>query len=363
MVRSLNIIDDFTPLVPHLIYLRAKLSQISFSVASKILFHRLPSHLHELSLSTWSIDYAQGECWQTLLSSKFPHLKHFRLIISLDQIPPHHLTTSNTDLDHLVQSFNQSKYFLDHHWHVLLNVNERDRLKFVLHSIPYPIENFQTTLYNIRRCTSTMISSAYHSVTKLSLTLHDDLMNEHLEQRYFSNVDQLIFLSNLSDDSQQFQSSEYFHRLKTMINLSNVTSLDFPEVTQSYPIELIHLLLKNLPKLHSFTLAHRLYAYLEHQWIPAVKSLTLIFAIYSSISPPATRTRYLLSPNQILTNDLILSLVRTFSSSDLQSLTLIVRDLDGFDAQFSDWLNSNFSNSHSISYDLLLADKIVRFYF
>jgi len=283
------------------------------------------------------------------------------LIISLDQIPPDHSITTNTDLDHLVQSFNQSKYFLDHQWNVLLNINERDRLKFVLHSIPYPIENFQTTLYNIRRCTSssTIIQSTYSHVSKLSLTLHDDMANDHIEHRYFPHVDQLIFLSNLTNDCQQFQSQEYFSRLKNLINLSNITSLNFPEVTHQYPIQLINILLENLPKLHSLTLSHRLYVYLKSQTTCSLKTLNLIFAIYSSISPPVTRMRHLLSSNQILTNNLIIELVRTLSVFDIQTLTLAVRDLDGFDSQFSEWLKRNIS----ISYDLLLADKIVRFYF
>jgi hypothetical protein len=357
----LNIIDDFTVLVPRLIYLRAKLSQISFSTATKILFHRLPSHLRELSLSTWSIDYADGDSWENLLSKKFPHLKHFRLIISLDQIPSNYSITNITELDQHVKSFNQSKYFLDHQWNVLLNINERDRLKFVLHSIPYPIENFQTTLYNIRRCTSSSsrIQSAYSDVKKLSLTLHDDLTNDDIEHRYFPHVDQLIFLSNLTNDFQRFQSREYFTRLTNLINLENITSLNLPEVTHQYPIQLINILLENLPKLHSLTLSHRLYVCLQSQSLCLLKTLNLIFAIYSSISPPVTRIRHLLSSNQILTNNLIIELVRTLSVFDIQTLTLTVRDLDGFDIQFSDWLKRNFS----ISYDLFFADKIVRFYF
>jgi len=363
IIPSLNTIDDFTILVPHLIYLRVKLSQISFTNATKILFLRLPSQLRELSISTWSIEYADGHSWQTLLSSKFPHLKHFRLIISLDQIPLNHSITTNSDLDNLVKSFNQSKYFLDHHWNVLININELDRLKFVLHTIPYPIENFQTTFYNIRRCTSSsmIIKSTYFYVNKLSLTLHDDLVRNHIDDRYFPNVNQLIFLSNLRKDSQQFQSIEYFNHLKNLINLSNITSLNFPEELHEYPIQLINILLENLPKLNSLTLSHRLNVYLKTQSIDSLKTLTLIFTMYSSIFPPATRMGHLLLSNQILTNELILELVRTFSH--IQTLTLILRHLDGFDNQFSEWLKRIFLNEQNISYDLLLNDRIVRFYF
>ncbi len=368
IIPSLNTIEDFTPLVPHLIYLRAKLSQISFPIATKILFYRLPSHLHELSLSTWSIEYADGNSWETLLSSKFPHLKHFHLIISLDEIPTNHPITTNTDLDNLVKSFNQSKYFLDHHWNVLVNINERDRLKFVLHTIKYPIENFQTTFYNIRRCTSSssIIKLTYSNVSKLTLTFHNDLPNNYIEYRYFPNVNQLIFLSNLTNDGQKIESKEYFNNLQNLINLSNITSLSFPEETHEYPIQLINLLLKNLPKLNSLTLSYRLYACLKiPQCIRSLKTLTLIFVIYSSISPPATRMGYLLPPNQVLTNGLILELVRTLASmfSELQTLTLILRDVDGFDNQFSEWLKKNFLDEQGISYDFLLTDKIVRFYF
>ena len=363
----MNSVDDFTSLVPHLIYLRAKLSQISFSIATKILFQRLPSQLRELSLSTWSIEYANGESWQNLLSSKYPHLKHFRLIISLDQIPSNHSITNTTDLNQSVKSFNETSYFLDRQWNVLLNVNECDRLKFVLHSMPYPIENFQTTLENIRRSTSstTMFKSAYRYVKKLSLTLHDDPIDDddHLEQRDFSNVDQMIFFSNLTSNCEQFQSRNYFHHLTTMINPLNITSLNFPEVAHPYPITLINLLLENLPKLHSVTLSYSLYVSLNVPSGISWKSLNLIFAIYSSVSPPTSRMRYLLSVEQILTNNLIIELVRTFAHSDLQTLSLCVRDLDGFDNQFSSWLNTNFSMEKHLSYDLLLVDKIVRFFF
>jgi hypothetical protein len=71
--------------------------------------------------------------------------------------------------------------------------------------------------------------------------------------------------------------------------------------------------------------------------------------------------QYLLPSNQILTNDLILELIRTLSSSflEIQTLTLIVRDLDGFDNQFSEWLKTNIW----IEYDLILIDKNVQFYF
>lgn len=363
--QYLNSVDDFTQLVPQLIYLRAKLSQISFPIATKVLFQRLPSTLRELSLSTWSIEYANGESWQNLLSIKFPHLKHFRLIISLDQIPPNHSIATTTDLDQIVKSFNQTKYFLDHQWQVLLNVNECDRLKFVLHSMPYPIENFQTTLENIRRCSSStsMLKSTYRTVKKLSLTLHDDLIDEQNESRDFSNVDQLIFLSNLTSNCEQFQSRKYFHHLTAMINLFNITSLSFPEVSHPYPITLINLLLENLSNLHSLTISYPLYVCLKLPSRFVWKSLNLIFAIYSSVSPPSTRMRYLLSVDQILTNQLIVELVRTLASSKLQTLSLIVRDLDGFDSQFSSWLNTNFSMESSISYDLLLVDKIVRFFF
>jgi hypothetical protein len=71
--------------------------------------------------------------------------------------------------------------------------------------------------------------------------------------------------------------------------------------------------------------------------------------------------RHLLPSNQILTNELILELVRIFSH--IQTLTLIVRDLHGFNNQFSEWLKKKFLNEQNISYDLLLNDKIVRFYF
>jgi hypothetical protein len=236
-------------------------------------------------------------------------------------------------------------------------------LKFVIHSIPYPIENFQTTLYNIRRCTSSpsAIKSAYSSVKKLSLTLHDDSASDHIEHRYFPNVDQLIFLSNLTDDCQQFESIGYFNNLTNMINLSTITSLHFPDDTHQYPIQLINILLKNLPKLHSLTLSYRLFMCLKTQSIHSLKTLTLIFAAYYSISPRVARMQYLLPSNQILTNDLILELIRTLSSSflEIQTLTLIVRDLDGFDNQFSEWLKTNIL----IEYDLILIDKIVQFYF
>jgi hypothetical protein len=370
MVPSLFAIDDLSTLVPHLIYLRVKLSQISFSIATNILFHRLPSSLRELSLSTWSIDYADGDSWKAFLSSKFPNLKHFRLIISLDQIPPDQPIATNIDLDNMVKSFNQSKYFLDHHWNVLLNVNERDRLKLVLHTIPYPIENFQTTLYNIRRCTSssTQIRSAYNDVKKLSLTLIEDLptsVDNSNEYRYFSNIEELILLSNLTNDSQQFGSMEYFNNLKDMINLSNITSIEFPEEIRQYPIQLINKLFKNLPKLNSLTLSYRLYVLLNTRSIRSLKTLTLIFSTYSSISPPATRMWYLVHAEQILTNQLILELAQTLSSSfpEIQTLTLTVRDLDGFDSQFSEWLKMNFSSEQNISYDLLLTEKTVQFYF
>lgn len=341
-------IDDYSILVPHLIYLRAKISQISFSNATKILFLRLPSTLKELSLSTWSIEYNDGEAWENLLSTKFPHLKHFRLIISLDSFPRHLL---NNNLDDFIKTFNQSKYFLDHNWKVLINVNELDRLKFVLHTIKYPIENFQTTLYNIRRSTlsPTILKSTYSGVKKLSLTLHNDVRNDSVESRYFPNVDQLIFLSNLTNDSLRFNSLEYFNNLKNLINFSNITSLKFSEETHQYPIELINLLLQNSPNLISLTLSYRLYISIKTQITTSLKTLTLIFATHSSTSPPPS--------NQILTNQLILEFIQIFSS--IQTLTLIVRDLDGFDSEFSEWLKENIF----ISYDLLLIDKIVRFYF
>ncbi|UJR37179.1 hypothetical protein I4U23_029887 [Adineta vaga] len=368
IIPSLMAINDFSVLVPHLIYLRAKLSQISFVTATKILFLRLPTQLRELSLSTWSIEYTDGDQWQTILSSRFPHLQHFRLIISLDRIPLNHPIATNTDLDNIVKSFNQSKYFLDRHWNVLININERDRLKFVLHTIPYPIENFQTTLYNIRRCTSSssMIQSAYTNVTKLTLTLHDNLssvIDNSNEYRNFSRVEELTFLSNLSNDCQQFFSNDYFQNLQTIVNLSTITSLSFPEETHQYPLQLINLLLKNLIQLHSLTLSHRLYVCLKPQLISSLKMLTLIFTIYSSISPSATSIRHLLPANLILTNDSIIELVETLATTNLQTLTLLVRELGVFDEQFSDWLENHFTKKENISYDLLLNDKIVRFHF
>ena len=55
-------------------------------------------------------------------------------------------------------------------------------------------------------------------------------------------VNQLILLSNLTNDyCKQFESMNYFNTLRTMINLSNVTSLDFPEETHQYPMELVRL--------------------------------------------------------------------------------------------------------------------------
>ncbi|CAF2872891.1 unnamed protein product [Rotaria sp. Silwood2] len=370
IVPSFNAVDDFTTLVPHLIYFRAKLAEIPFAIATKILFLRLPCNLRELSLSTWSIEYANGDAWETVLSTKFSHLKHFRLIISLDQIPHNYVTASNLDLDNIVKSFNQSKYFLDHHWSVLINVNEHDRLKLVLHTVPYPIENFQTTLYDIRRCTSSplTIKSAYRCVSKLSLALHNDLASllyDYNEHRYFPNVEQFILYSNLINDRREFQSVEYFKNLKNMVNLSSITLFNCPEESRQYPIQLINLLLNNLPNLKSLVVSYRLYTCLKTQSIYYLKSLTLIFTIYSSISPPATRMRHLLTANQILTNELILELVHTSLSSfsELQTLTLIVRDLDGFDNQFSEWLKTNFSTKKNISYDLLIIDKIVQFYF
>lgn len=360
-IPSWNTIDDFTVLVPNLIYLRAKLSQISFLMASKLLFQRLPSQLHELSLSTWSIDYANGESWQNLLSSKFPRLKHFRLIISLDQIPRQYSVATIADLDQHVQSFNQSKYFQDRHWHVLLNVNERDRLKFVLHTVPYPIENFQTTVYNTRRSTSTEIRSVYQNITKLTLTIQDEIDLHHQDQRQFSSVEHLVFLSNLSQSAYPFPSQDYFNHLTTFVNLSNIVSLNFPEESQIYPISLINLLLKNLVKLKSLTLSYQLYNNLDREHIQSLKTLTLIFTIYSSIFPRVTRILQLLNSNQILTNDLLLELVQT--NSHLQILTILVRHFDGFDEQFSNWLKTKFSSQTKLDYDLILQDKIVRFYF
>jgi len=187
----------------------------------------------------------------------------------------------------------------------------------------------------------------------------------HNEYRYFPNINELILLSNLTSDCQQFASMEYFNNLKNMINLSNITLVSFPEETHQYPIELINILLKNLPKLNSLTVSHRLYLCLKTQSISSLKTLTLIFAIYSSISPPTTRMRHLLPSNQILTNELILELVRTLSSifPEIQTLTLLVRELDVFDNQFSEWLEKKFFIEQSISYDLFMSDKIVRFYF
>jgi hypothetical protein len=75
--------------------------------------------------------------------------------------------------------------------------------------------------------------------------------------------------------------------------------------------------------------------------------------------------RHLLPSNQILTNELMLELVRTLSSifPEIQTLTLLVRELDVFDNQFSEWLEKKFLIEQSISYDLFMSDKIVRFYF
>ena len=363
-------LDNFTTLVPHLIYFRIKLAQISFEIAQNILFLRLPSELRELSLSTWSIEYANGNSWENLLSSKFPHLKHFRLIISLDEIPSNYPIESNTDLDNIVQSFNQSKYFLDHHWNVFVNIHERDRLKFVLHTVPYPIENFQTTLYNIRRCTlsPSKIKLAYQYVSKLSLTLHNDSVSLlcHHEYRYLPNVKQLILLSNLTNDGQQFESMKYFNHLKNLINLSNVTLLEFPEESHQYPIHLVDLFLTNFSKLTCLTISHRLYAHLQTRLISSLRSLTLIFAVYySSVRSSTTRMQPFLTSNRILTNDLILELVQTLptSSPDIQTLMLIVRDFHGFDNQFSELLKTKILNERNISYDLLMHDKTVRFSF
>ncbi len=187
----------------------------------------------------------------------------------------------------------------------------------------------------------------------------------HNEYRCFPKINELILLSNLTSDCQQFASMEYFNNLKNMINLSNITLVSFPEETHQYPIELINILLKNLPKLNSLTVSHRIYLSLKTQSISSLKTLTLIFAIYSSISPPATRMRHLLPSNQILTNELMLELVRTLSSifPEIQTLTLLVRELDVFDNQFSEWLEKKFLIEQSISYDLFMSDKIVRFYF
>ena len=124
--------------------------------------------------------------------------------------------------------------------------------------------------------------------------------------------------------------------------------------------------MKNFSKLKCLTIPHRLYVQLESQLISSLKSLTLIFTIYQpSISSPSTGMRYILTANRILTNVLILKLVQTLSSSspDIQTLTLIVSDSRGFDTQLSEWLKTNFLNKQDILYDLLMHDKIIRFYF
>lgn len=356
--------------MPNLIYLRAKLSGISFIVAEKVLFLRLPRNLRELSLSTWSTDYGNGDSWELLLTSKFPKLKHFRLIISLDQIPHNFETNTTAALDNIVKSFNGSKYFVDRNWNVVINVNEYDRLKFVIHSTPYPIENFQTTLYDIRRCTMSpsVIKKTYHDVTIVNLTLQNDLPSSSLtqtEHRYFPNVEQLSFLSNIQNDRLEFDSIKYFNNLKNMINLSNITSLSFTEEIQQYPTSLVNLLLRNITKLNSLSMSYQLFTSVQMQSICSLKSLKLIFAIYSSTCPPATRMRHILTSSQILTNKLILELAQEIpvNHPDIQTLAFIVRHLEGFDTQFSDWLKSHFSFEQSILYDLLLRENIVRFYF
>lgn len=370
LVPSLASIDDFTTLVPHLIYLRTKLSHISLTLASSTLFLRLPSTLRELSLSTWSIDYANGHAWENLLSRKFPSLKHFRLIISLDRIPENHSVATTEDLDGLVQSFNQSKYFLDHRWTVLLNVNDNGPLKFVLHTLPYPIENFQSTLLNIRRSTATppMIKAAYRDVSRLTLSLQDDpcpLSLQQNEHRRFPRLDQLTFLSNLTEDIPQFQSSEYLSYLRHMMDLSAINKLIFSEEVHQYPIDFVHCLMEHLPHVISLTVANRLFVRLCSQTLCSLKSLTLIFTIYSPSSTATIRMHYLLQFHQKLTNDLILELVRRVPADfpSLQTLSLVVRDLDVFDQQLPEWLRSNFSSSSTVKYDLNSIDGILLFHF
>lgn len=370
LVPSLASIDDFTTLVPHLIYLRTKLSHISLTLASSTLFLRLPSTLRELSLSTWSIDYANGHAWENLLSRKFPSLKHFRLIISLDRIPENHSVATTEDLDGLVQSFNQSKYFLDHRWTVLLNVNDNGPLKFVLHTLPYPIENFQSTLLNIRRSTATppMIKAAYRDVSRLTLSLQDDpcpLSLQQNEHRRFPRLDQLTFLSNLTEDIPQFQSSEYLSYLRHMMDLSAINKLIFSEEVHQYPIDFVRCLMEQLPQVISLTVANRLFVRLCSQTLCSLKSLTLIFTIYSPSSTATIRMHYLLQFHQKLTNDLILELVRRVPADfpSLQTLSLVVRDLDVFDQQLPEWLRSNFSSSSTVKYDLNSIDGILLFHF
>lgn len=367
---TLRTIDDFTSLVPNLIYLRAKLAEISYDVAIKVLFLHLPSTIRELSLSTWSIGYGNGDSWQQLLSSKFPHLKHFRLIISLDRIPQKSAVENTTDLDNIVKSFNQSNYFNDRNWKVLVNVNEFDRLKLVLHTVRYPIENFQSTLYDVRRCTASpsFIKSAYSHVSKLSLTLYDERTESSInakEYRYFPNVEQLIFQSNLTSESPQYSMIQYFNNLNAMIDLSTITYLSFPEENHNYPETLISLLVKNLPKLKTLIIPYRFYESLPLQSINSLKILTLYFAAYSSTSPPATRMRYLMRESQILTNDIIVKLVRSclVSFSEIQTLTFIVRSLDDFDTQLSEWLKDNLTKENNISFELLSPDNTLHFYF
>ena len=370
LVPSLDTIDDFTTLVPHLVYLRTKLANITLTVATNVLFLRLPSTLRELSLSTWSIGYADGHAWEDLLSRKFPSLKHFRLIISLDRIPANHSVATTRDLDSLVQSFNQSKYFLDHHWTVVLNVNESDQLKFVLHTLPYPIENFQSTLLNIRRSTSApqMIKAAYQNVSRLTLSLQDDPCPSSLHQkeyRYFPRLDQLTFLSNLTQESPQFQSIAYLSYLQHMADLSTITKLKLSEEIHQYPLTFVHLLIEHLPSLISLTVSNRLFARLQRPALHSLRSLTIIFTIYSSVSSALTRMHYLLPFHQILTNDLILELVQRVPPEfpSLQTLSLAVRDFDVFDQQFPEWLRAHFPLSSNINYDFISDDRIVRFHF
>ena len=369
-VPSLASIEDFTTLVPHLIYLRTKLSHISLTLATNTLFLRLPSTLRELSLSTWSIDYADGHTWENLLSRKFPSLKHFRLIISLDQIPEDHSVATTEDLDGSVQSFNQSKYFLDHRWTVLLSVNDNGPLKFVLHTLPYPIENFQSTLLKIRRSTAAppMIKAAYRDVSRLTLSLQDDpcpLSLQQNEHRHFPRLDQLTFLSNLTDDIPQFQSAEYLSYLRHMTDLSTISKLKLSEEVHQYPITFVRCLMEQLPGVISLTVSNRLFVRLGSQAMYSLKSLTLIFTIYSPSSTALTRMHHLLQFHQKLTNDLILELVRRVPTHFpfLQSLSLVVRDLDVFDQQLPEWLRSNFSSSSTVKYDLISNDGTILFHF
>ena len=361
IVPSMCSIDDFTTLVPHLVYLRAKLSQMKFSMTTKVLLSRLPSSLRELSLSTWSIDYADGLTWENVLSNFFPQLKRFRLIISLDRTPASCSVDTQEDRDRLVASFNQSSYFLDRHWHALLNVCKGDRLEFVMHTSPYPIENFQTSLYDVLRCnlSPALVHAAYQSVSKLTLTLlHDPepIPTRPTDNRCFSHVEQLIFLSNLTSDTQAFQPKEYLKDLMNIIDLSTITTLRFPEETNHYPLEFIGPLIDKMPRLVSLAVPHRLFAGLPTQ---SLTSLTLLFTIYARSSYVAERIQHLFLSNQILTNQVIDHLLRLVPSSfsHLKVLTLVARDMDEY---LSNYLRTM---REGVSYELFPNNHMVRFYF